>query len=258
MSTPLDLPDSPAVTDLIWGPKAAGRSVAAKTQSERVLQMIHEDIISGRYAPGEKLKPEELKERYGLGLSPIREALLRLTAEGLVSLEGQRGFQVPPASVAELQDIAKVRTQLSCWALRQSIELGDDKWEAAVVAAFHRLERIYPLMVKQPRTTSQEWEARNREFHAALESACGSPWLSHFNAVAFSQSERYRRHFVEYGFLLPDAQKEHHDIMLAAINRRVDEACEHLRRHINENMQVVLGCMTERSKAKPRSARKAG
>ncbi len=239
-----------------WGPASIARSAAApRTHAERALYLIHDDIVSGRYAPGERLKPEELKERYGVGVSPIREALLRLTAEGLVSLEGQRGFQVPPASAAELRDIAKIRTELSCLALRESIAMGDDHWEGRVVAAFHRLERIYPLMVKQPKAHAQEWEVRNRDFHAALESACGSPWLLHFNALAFAQSERYRRHFVDYAFLLPDAQKEHHDIMDAAINRNAKEACKQLTHHIAENMQVVMRCMTEPKAVRPKRQR---
>lgn len=241
---PIDLPESSPVAVRTWGPRASSRfELSGETHAERALYLIHDDIVSGRYSPGERLKPEELKERYGIGLSPIREALLRLTAEGLVSLVGQRGFRVPPATLDELRDIAQVRAELSCFALRASIEQGDDAWEARVVAAFHRLERFYPLMVKQPKANHQEWEARNRDFHAALESACGSPWLLHFNAVAFSQSERYRRHFVTYAMLLPHAQEEHHDIMRAAIDRRADEACAHLRAHIAENMQIVARCM---------------
>lgn len=237
-----------------WGPASSALRIRAvtKTEAERALYLIHDDIVSGRYAPGERLKPEELKERYNVGISPIREALLRLTAEGLVKLEGQRGFQVPSATTSELQDIAKVRSELSCLALREAIALGDDEWEARVVASFHRLERIYPLMVKAPKEHAPDWELRNREFHAALESGCGSPWLLHFNAMAFAQSERYRRHFVDYAFLLPDAQKEHHDIMTAAINRKADEACEQLRHHIAENMRVVMDCMLDPGAARGR------
>ena len=243
-----------SVSPAHWGPSsAANRRAPSKTQAEQALQRIHEDIISGAFVPGERLRPEELKERYSFGLSPIREALLRLSAEGLVSLEGQRGFKVPDASASELLDIARVRTELSCLALRDSISFGDDKWEANVVGAFHRLERIYPRMVKQPKEHAQEWEVRNRDFHAALESACGSPWLLHFNAVAFSQSERYRRHFVDYSFLLPGAQQEHHEIMTAAINRNVDVACGHLAHHIAENVQVVLDCMTDGTHAGART-----
>lgn len=243
----------PAGSPPAWGPYQLPIAAhAPKTQAERALSLIHDDIVSGRIGPGERLRPEELGQRYGVGLSPVREALLRLSAQGLVVLEGQRGFQVPGASDAELLDIARVRSELSCLALRDSIALGDDRWEAGVVAAFHRLERIYPLMVTQPTAHAQGWEARNRDFHAALESACGSPWLLHFNAVAFAQSERYRRRFVDYAFLLPDAQKEHHEIMTAAINRDADLACGRLRHHIAENVAVVRQCMRDPGHARAR------
>lgn len=236
-----------------WGPDSALRIAGeVKTEAERALLLIRHDIVTARFSPGERLKPEELKERYTVGVSPIREALLRLTAEGLVKLEGKRGFQVPGASTSELVDIAKVRADLSCLALQEAIALGNDDWEAGIVAAFHRLERTFPLMQKNPREHSQEWERRNREFHTALESGCDSPWLLHFNAMAFAQSERYRRHFVDYGYLLPDAQKEHHDIMTAAINRNAEEACEQLRHHIAENMRIVMDCMLNMDHVKRR------
>jgi DNA-binding GntR family transcriptional regulator len=234
-----------------WGPDSALLVAGeAKTEAERALFLIRHDIVSAHYSPGERLKPEELKERYTVGISPIREALLRLTAEGLVKLEGKRGFQVPSASTSELVDIAKVRSELSCLALQEAISLGNDDWEAGIVAAFHRLERTFPLMLKNPREHAQEWERRNRDFHAALESGCNSPWLLHFNAMAFAQSERYRRHFVDYGYLLPDAQKEHHDIMTAALNRNAEAACEQLRHHIAENMSIVMGYMLNQEGAK--------
>ncbi len=238
-----------------WGPlHAPVERAPVKTESERALHLIRDDIVTGAYAPGERLRPEELKERYNVGVSPIREALLRLTAEGLVTLQGQRGFQVPAASTSDLADIAKVRSDLSCLAMTEAIALGDDHWEAGVVAAFHRLERTFPLMLKQPQAHAREWEQRNREFHAALESGCGSPWLLHFNAMAFAQSERYRRHYVDYAFLLPDAQKEHYDIMTAAINRDAAAACRQLRHHIAENMAIVMNCLVNPQDAKARRA----
>src|SRR5689334_18766176 len=70
------------------------------TLSDKAMRLIYDDIVAGKFEPGDRLKPEVLKERYDLGVSPIREGLLRLSAIGLVKLEGWRGFQVPQASVA--------------------------------------------------------------------------------------------------------------------------------------------------------------
>lgn len=218
-----------------------------RTQGERAYASLYQAIVAGRFAPEQPLRPEEIKDEFGFGISPLREALLRLTAEGLVQLEGHRGFQMPPVSIEELMDIARVRCELSVIALRWSIEHGDDEWEARVVASFHRLEKAARLMEVDAKAYAAEHEARNRDFHRALESACGSPLLLEFGHKAFSRSERYRRHFVDYTRLLPGTHGEHKDMMEAAIARKTELACEILRDHILSNVQVVRECMEQRA-----------
>lgn len=217
-----------------------------RTQGERAYLTLYQAIVAGRFAPGQPLRPEDLKDDFGFGASPLREALLRLTAEGLVQLEGHRGFQMPRASVEELMDIARIRCELSMMALKWSIQRGDDAWEALVVGSFHRLEKAARLMDADPNGNAAEHEARNRDFHLALESACGSPLLLDFGHKAFSRSERYRRHFVDYTRLLPNTHREHKDMMEAALNRRADQACEILRDHIMNNVEVVRECLEQR------------
>jgi GntR family transcriptional regulator, carbon starvation induced regulator len=226
-----------------------------RTLAERALHLIRDDILSGQLTPGRKLKPDDLKREYRIGTSPIREALLRLSAEGLVRLEGQRGFSVPHQSEEELRDIANLRCLLSCHALALAIERGDDMWESAIVAAFHRLEKVATSMKLSPEKHREQWDRCNLEFHAALEAACGSPWLLRLSAVALSQSERYRRNTIEYDKLLPAVQKDHRAIMNAAISRDAKEACALLTRHINEGAERVLRVM--RSRQKPQGAQRS-
>src|SRR5947209_7886569 len=66
---------------------------------------LRADLLSGRYRPGEKLRAEELRRRFNIGSSPIREALNRLLAEGFVTLEEQKGFRVAPVSSEELEEL---------------------------------------------------------------------------------------------------------------------------------------------------------
>lgn len=220
-----------------------------RTQGERAYIALYQAIVAGRFAPDHPLRPEDLRDEFGFGISPLREALLRLTAEGLVQLEGHRGFQLPPATVEDLLDIARVRSELSVTALRWSIERGNDDWEARVVAAYHRLDKVARLMPTEPGIHAAEHEARNRAFHAALESACDSPLLLKLAHTAFSRSERYRRQFVDYTLLLPTAHIEHKDMMEAALARDTDRACGELRGHILNNVQVVKAAMERRSSA---------
>lgn len=228
---------------------------APTTLAERALHRVYGDIVAGRLEPGRKLMPAALARDYGIGTSPIREALLRLSAEGLVRLEGQRGFFVPETTEAELLDIAGVRTLLSCRAMALAIAHGDDDWEARVVAAYHRLEKLAAPMKRDPLGLREQWDRRNREFHAALESACGSPWLLRLSALAVSQSERYRRHTIGYDRLLPAVQDDHAAIMKAAIGRDAKRACALLEAHIAEGTERVLRAMRGEIR-RPRPRRK--
>src|SRR6185437_16103359 len=108
------------------GPAPRRQIDAPKTLADEAYQRIHDDIISGQFAPNEKLQPDVLRERYNIGLSPVREALSRVALEGLAVAEGQRGFFVAPATRGELDDIADLRINMSVMALERSIRFGDD------------------------------------------------------------------------------------------------------------------------------------
>ncbi|NBY29110.1 MAG: GntR family transcriptional regulator [Betaproteobacteria bacterium] len=76
-----------------------------RTLASQAHDLLRRDILSGTLAPGQRLRTKDLQARYGLGLSPLRESLQRLSAEGIVVNDAQRGFAVAPVSVAELRDL---------------------------------------------------------------------------------------------------------------------------------------------------------
>lgn len=244
----------------VWGPKShAVRNGEAKTLADDVFLRIRDDIIKGALRPGEKLRPDRLSERYGIGLSPIREALSRLAADGLAAAQGQRGFFVASVSVSELADVAELRAHFSVMALERSVRCGDDAWEAGIVTAYYRLDKLVKQMKSRPAAYADEWERRNRTFHAALESACGSPWLLHFCQILYDQSERYRRHFVAYPKIEPRIDAEHRTIMEAALGRDAEAACRVLEQHIRRGAAAVRAIMEAKiaPDAKPSAARAA-
>lgn len=159
-----------------------------KTLTDQAYQRLREDIVHSKFEPGEKLGIEFLKRTYQVGATPLREALYRLSSDGFVQVQGQRGFRVAEMSPAELQDITDLRVVLEGMALTQSVENSDDAWESRVVAAFHHLTKA------ESRTDPDihEWEVRNREFHLALVSCCHSPWLMRFHETLYDQHKRYR------------------------------------------------------------------
>ena len=107
------------------------------TAGESAYARIRADIVFGRIAPGQKLRLDGMRQTYGVAVGTLREILSRLAAEGLVLAEGQRGFQVPPVTAAELSELAGLRLLLESHALSQSFAAGDVEWEGRVVAAHH-------------------------------------------------------------------------------------------------------------------------
>ncbi|MBX3680896.1 MAG: GntR family transcriptional regulator, partial [Rhodocyclaceae bacterium] len=163
-----------------------------RTLVETAYRRLRRDIIEGVRRPGEKLRVEHLKDIYDVGAGTLREALQLLITDALVVAQGQRGFRVAPISLVDFEDITRTRVLLETEALRQSIELGDDAWEADVLGAFHRLSRAEEKL-EGPEAAREEWEMRNRIFHEVLISASPSRWLRHFQTILYRQSERYRR-----------------------------------------------------------------
>ncbi|MEO8859573.1 MAG: GntR family transcriptional regulator, partial [Burkholderiaceae bacterium] len=122
-------------------PVSQPQNPTEKTLAERAWRLLRDDILNGKLAPDTRLRINLLQQTYGIGLSPLREALLRLLSEGLVIAEGQRGFAVAPVSLEELYDLSRARTSLDIGALTQAMAQGGPDWEAQVIAANHLLSR---------------------------------------------------------------------------------------------------------------------
>ena len=153
--------------------------------------------------------------------------------------QGQRGFRVAPISLDDFEDITRTRVLLETVALQQSIELGDDNWEASVVAAFHMLSRAEDKLEDGTDAAREEWEERNRVFHEVLISACPSRWVRHFQNILYLQSERYRRLSLFRQPISRDVHAEHQAIVDAALARNAQEATRILTEHILRTLEAV-------------------
>jgi GntR family carbon starvation induced transcriptional regulator len=159
------------------------------TKTDIILEKLHQDIISNVFAPGEKLPLSSLKERYQVGASPLREALSSLTTSGLVELEPQCGFRIPPISLEELFDIYRVREAIMDLAIEMAIAQHDDAWEADLLAYHHRLSRY---LTTQNKIDVDEWERRQKDFFQMIVKGAKSPWLQKIHDMLFDQAARYR------------------------------------------------------------------
>jgi len=220
-------------------PPTLARSVPSQTLNASVLAQLRSDIIACRLMPNERLRVEALRERYGMGFSPIREALMRLEAEGLVELEQNKGFRVSEVSRENLFDLMRTRIEIESIALRWSLEKGGVEWEADLLGAFHRLSRQTKVDPHNLDAISEAWSKEHADFHAALVAASGSPTLLSIRARLFEQAERYVALSIMSSGPLRDDVTEHKNLMRAALNREVDKAVELNRIHITRTLDKV-------------------
>jgi GntR family carbon starvation induced transcriptional regulator len=211
----------------------------AKTLSAAALRELREDILNCRLQPGEKLRFSDLKERYGIGLSPLREALHHLTAEGLVDTQDQRGFTVAVMTVEDLRDLVRMRLEIESLTLADALASGDDAWEAEVVRSAHHLGLMGPAAEQINTNITTEWRRRHKAFHMALLSGSGSPRLRNLCDSLFDQSERYRLWTMLNNVEPRDVEAEHDALLAAAIARDTDCAIELLRAHIQRTADDV-------------------
>ena len=203
-------------------------------------EQLRADILSCRVAPGSKLKIQDLCTWHQVSLGAIREALSRLTSEGLVIAEPQRGFRAAPISPADLKDLTAVRIEIDSLCLRKAVELGDVDWESGLVAAFHRLSRTPERVAGDPTRSSEEWADAHSAFHTALVEGCASPWLIRLHKQLYDQSERYRRLSVAVAPRRRNIGDEHQKILDAVLARDVDKAVELLAAHLGATTTILL------------------
>jgi DNA-binding GntR family transcriptional regulator len=207
--------------------------------SEQAFAQLRKAVLAGAFEPGAKLKIDELQGSYGFSSSPLREALNRLSQEGLVRADDRKGFRVAPISREDLADITHMRLMLDVAALRESIQHGDDAWEAAIVAAAHRLAKVELQLGEGPKVLNETWTGLHRDYHSALLAACPSQRQRVLCASLFDQAERYRRYSALHRVSHHNKNKAHRSLMDAVLKRDVDTACVLLAEHIRSTQTNV-------------------
>jgi len=209
------------------------------TRATSLYDQLRTDLLDGVLAPGKKLATEALCERYATSQTPLREALSRLVADGLVERREQRGFAVSGISSEDLGEITKTRCWLEEIALRESIMAHTVDWEENLVLAHHRLARAPRSLSDDRFEDNPEWEPLHRAFHRALIAGCGSRWLLNFCDQLADQHHRYRRLSAPRAFAKRGVKSEHQQLMEAAIAGRADDAIVLLRAHFERTAKII-------------------
>lgn len=222
----------------------------ASSFTQSVYEQIRTMLLNGSLRPGDKLKISDLCETLSANLSAVREALSRLTSEGLVVAEPQRGFRAAPVTADDLRYLTEARIHIEGLCLERAIKLGGIAWETGIVASLH-------TFLRTPRSadTVEQWAIAHNEFHRALVAACDNSWLLRMREMLATQSERYRWLSVTATNRKRDLDKEHSRLSEAVLARDPQLASKLMKAHLNLTTEILLeaGFVDDRT-GKTRSA----
>lgn len=235
---------------------------------EGAFAAMKRDILSGRLAPNAPLRLMALSTLYGVGYTPLREALSRLESAGLAVLSPNRGYRVAPVSLEELEDLEQARTVVETALLEAAIAHGDLAWEAGIVAAHHRLSRA-ARGLQESSAGVPDWMEAHDAFHQALVAAAQSAWLKSFQRQVSEQLRRHHQALLFHPDLGKPARQGGHDretrkllsralalehhtqLMEAALARDTARALHLMRAHVQFTLAVyrsVAGAPDGRAK----------
>lgn len=211
----------------------------ASTRVDEIYRRIRADILNGRHRPGTKLLSTTLCEDYGISSGVLREVLPRLTGEGLVVSEPQRGFRVVELSVDDLQQLTQARVLIESAALRQAIEHGDLEWESALVASHHTLAGS--PQYDDDHAIREEWLRAHWDFHHCLLGACPNARMQQLADQLRDATELYRCWSGRVGDEPDrDVAGEHRSILQAVMDRDEERAVRLLTEHYQHTTDIVL------------------
>lgn len=226
-----------------------GAATEIRNLSEEAYDSIRRDILNGRLFPDERLQIDAMSERYAIGAVPIREALNRLSAEGLVERRSHRGFCVTSISLDDLAELVQTRIWLETLALRESIRNIDEAHEEALVVSFHRLARTQRHIPQEAESNVvEDWERLHKAFHMLLLDRCGSSVLLGICSGLMDQAVRYRNLSMNINpskLRREGAAAEHKTILDAVLDHDADLACRLLEEHYRITLEGLKSVLPE-------------
>ena len=193
---------------------------------ERVHAHLREEILANRLPAGTELQETALAGQLGVSRGPVREAIGRLAAEGLVVVRPRRGAVVRELSKDDFLEAYQVREALEVMAARlAAYRLRED--------GLARLEQLTASMEQHAeREEVDAFFEANAAFHASLVEAAGNRRLRELYAQLLGQMNRYRRRSLALRGTLRQSVAEHRAILDALASRDPDRAAELMAAHI--------------------------
>lgn len=205
-----------------------------------IFETLRKAIVSGDIKPGERLMEVSLANQMGVSRTPVREAIRRLEAEGLVTMTPRKGTHVSELSVKDIMDVLEVRTVLD----KLATELAAKRMQPAQLKALETVHKQYIACVEKENMEGAI--KKDVEFHDMIYAASGNPRLV---AVAGSLREHIYRFRVFYmsgsSLIAENVLNEHEEILAALKDAQNNVASDLAEKHIRNQMETIIKTVTE-------------
>lgn len=207
---------------------AAAEVITHGATGARIAATLRDAILAGEYAPGERIRQDELAEQHGASRLPVRDALRILKAEGLVTLVANAGAWVSRISMAECQEMYRMRERLEPLLLGLNIPL-------LSAAQIEDLARLADAM--EGTNDVERFLELDRDFHLSCLEVAQTTVLGETVRSLWNRTQHYRRAATRLFYADGDRSVHHdHQLLVGAIRRRdVEEGERVLAGHIRRS-----------------------
>ncbi|WP_367760392.1 GntR family transcriptional regulator [Ammoniphilus sp. 3BR4] len=199
------------------------------TLPDRVCQALREAILKGKFEPGERIVQEEIANSLGVSRMPVREALRKLEAEGLIQIEPNRGAVVKPLSLEDIEEIYLLRSVLEKMAVEESLK----KIQKQDIVEMESLVTIMDQVDEVDYFIST-----NIEFHRLLMKHCTKKRLLSFINTLWNGFPQQTPHLLENQ--MKKSNQEHREILEAVKENEVQKAAELVSNHVQRTGDALV------------------
>jgi len=220
-------------------PAARTGDELVQARPESLLSRLRHEILHSGLEPGLPLRQDEIAGRHGVSKIPVREALLQLAAEGLVTVQPNRGFSVSQLRPQEAEEILEIRAVLECQAVRIAVP-------SLAETDIARAARILDLA--EATDALDRWSDLNWEFHQALYGAAKRKRLLDLIRQVSYPTDRYIRVLISNANYRGRAEREHRAILSACEMGNADAAAALLDQHIRQTGVLLAAFLGEQQR----------
>lgn len=210
------------------------QAITWPTKSGAAYASLRERVLDGSLRPGAVLEQEALARQLGLSTTPVREAVRRLEAEGLIVQLAHKAIQVPALNRAELDDLYSVRMQLDPYAAQLGARNATDGIRRELRALTHTAD---------PDASPRSQLVHNRKLHRAMYAASGNIVLRDLLDGLWDRSDRYRMVLLRDEVTAHAADDDHHELVELFCARKTKQLGEALKRHLqgsHDKLRAIL------------------